>query len=222
VGSLRSAFERVLATSKQQERLIDALLVLARGQAGLDRWERFDLAAVADEVLLARHAEARRRRLRVEAALDPTWALGDPRLAERLVGNLLDNAIGHNLPAGWVQVQTSARAGHAELSVANSGPPVPPAEVGRLLRPFQRGGADRTGHHQGHGLGLSIVAAVAAAHHADLRVRARPDGGLQVVVGFPTPDHAAPGAATGAQAADHDPPPAPLPTARTPTDGPRW
>jgi signal transduction histidine kinase len=208
--SLRATFERVLAASKQQERLLDALLVLARGQAGLDRWEWFDLAAVTDEVLLARHAEVRRRGLRVDAVLDPTPALGDPRLAERLVGNLVDNAIRHNLSAGWVRIQTSAGAGGAELAVANSGPAVPPAEVDRLLRPFQRLGADRTGHRQGHGLGLSIVAAVAAAHHAGLRVGARPDGGLQVVVHFPTPDRAAPaGAAIQAQAPGRDPSAAP-------------
>jgi signal transduction histidine kinase len=190
--SLRSAFERVLAASKQQQRLLDALLVLARGQAGLDRWEPFDLAAVTDEVLLARHAEVQRRQLRADAALGPTPALGDPRLVERLVGNLVDNAIRHNLPAGWVQVETLTRAGRPELSVANSGPAVPPAEVERLLRPFQRLGADRAGHREGHGLGLSIVAAVAAAHHADLRVRARPDGGLHVVVHFRAPNEAAP------------------------------
>jgi signal transduction histidine kinase len=186
--SLRASFGRVLAASKQQERLLEALLVLARGQAGLDRWERFDLAAVTDEVLLARHTEAQRRTLRLDATLDPTPALGDPRLAERLVANLVDNAIGHNLPAGWVRVQTTTRAGRAEVSVANSGPAVPPTQVQRLLRPFQRLGADRTSHRHGHGLGLSIVAAVAAAHHAHLRVGARPHGGLHVTVGFPTPD----------------------------------
>jgi signal transduction histidine kinase len=208
--SLRATFGRVLAATKQQERLINALLILARGQAGLDRSERFDLAAVTDEVLLARHAQVRRRMLRIAAALDPTPALGDPRLAERLVSNLVDNAIGHNLPDGWIQIQTSTRAGRAELSVANSGPAVPPAELDRLLRPFQRLGTDRTGHHQGHGLGLSIVAAVAAAHHAELRVRARPEGGLDVVVGFPTPDGASPAdAAIQAQAAGQDPSAAP-------------
>jgi signal transduction histidine kinase len=194
--SLRATFERVLAASKQQERLIDALLTLARGQAGLDRRERFDLAAVTDEVLLARHAEVQRRQLHIDATLDPAPALGDPRLAERLVANLVDNAIRHNLPAGWVQIQTSTRAGRAELSVANSGPAVPPAEVDRLLRPFQRLGADRTGHRQGHGLGLSIVAAVAA--------------GLQVVVHFPAPDGTPPpGAALQAQAPGRDPSAAP-------------
>jgi signal transduction histidine kinase len=192
VESLRATFQRVLAVSKQQERLINALLTLARGQAGLERREPFDLAAVTDEVLLARHAEVQRRQLRADAALHPTQALGDPRLAERLVGNLVDNAVRHNLPGGWFQVQTSTRAGRAELSVANSGPVVSPAEVNRLLRPFQRLGTDRTGHREGHGLGLSIVAAIAAAHDAELRLRARPEGGLEVVVHFPTPNDAAP------------------------------
>ena len=211
--SLRSTFQRVLAVTKQQERLLEALLILARGQAGLDRPEPFDLAAVTDEVLLARHAEVRRRKLRVDTTLDPTSALGDPRLAERLVSNLVDNAIGHNLPGGWVLIETSSKGGRAELSVANSGPAVPPSEIDRLLRPFQRLGADRTGHREGHGLGLSIVAAVAAAHHAELRIRARPEGGLDVVVCFPQPDGAAPAdAATKAQAAGRDSLAAPVPT----------
>jgi signal transduction histidine kinase len=211
--SLRATFQRVLAVSKQQQRLIDALLTLARGQAGLDRTEPFDLAAITDEALLARHAEVQRRQLHLDAALDPTPALGDPRLAERLVGNLVDNAVGHNLPGGWVQIQTSSTAGRAELSVANSGPAVPPTEVDRLLRPFQRLGADRTGHREGYGLGLSIVAAVAAAHHADLRVQARAEGGLQVVVRFPQPNDAPPlGAATQAQTPGRDSPAAQVPT----------
>jgi signal transduction histidine kinase len=211
--SLRSTFERVLAVTKQQERLLEALLILARGQAGLDQREPFDLAAVTDEVLLARHGQVRRRKLRVDAALDPTLALGDPRLAERLVSNLVDNAIRHNLPGGWVQIHTSSRAGRAELSVANSGPAVPPFEIDRLLRPFQRLGADRTGHREGHGLGLSIVAAIAAAHHADLRVRARADGGLEVVVHFPQPDGAAPAdAAIQGQSPSRDSSAAPVPT----------
>jgi signal transduction histidine kinase len=214
--SLRATFQRVLATSKQQERLLEALLVLARGQAGLDRREPFDLAAITDEVLVARHTEVQRRRLRVDAALDPAQALGDPRLAERLVANLVDNAIGHNLPAGWIRVQTGSTAGRAALSVANSGPAVPPSEVERLLRPFQRGGADRTGHREGHGLGLSIVAAVAAAHHAELRVRARPEGGLDVVVHFLQPVGVPPAGAIQAQAASRGPEAAPVPSGRNP------
>jgi signal transduction histidine kinase len=187
VQSLRATCERVLAAGKQQERLIDALLTLARGQRGLDRCEPFDLAAVTDEVLLARRAEVQRRGLHLDVTLDPAPALGDSRLAERLVVNLVDNAIRHNLPGGQLEIATRTRAGRTVLAVANSGPTVPAAEIDRLLRPFQRHGADRMSHHDGHGLGLSIVAAIAAAHDAELRVRARPAGGLDVEIYFHQP-----------------------------------
>ncbi|MEN3362706.1 MAG: hypothetical protein V7637_6688 [Mycobacteriales bacterium] len=183
--ALRSTCERVLAASKQQERLIDALLVLARGQRGLDRCEPIDLAAVADEVLLARSAEVGRRGLRVDTELCPAAVPGDARLVERLIVNLVDNAIRYNLPGGRVHVATGTGTGHAMLAVTNTGPAVPPAEVDRLLRPFQRLGADRTDRTDGHGLGLSIVAAIATAHAAELRVHARPTGGLAVEIHFP-------------------------------------
>jgi signal transduction histidine kinase len=138
--SLRSTFQRVLAVTKQQERLLEALLVLARGQAGLDRSEPFDLAAVTDEVLLARHAQVQRRTLRVDAALEPTPALGDPRLAERLVGNLVDNAIRHNLlgreaPAlgdGCDQLQDGADRRHAGADEAAGDPRGDPQAPGRV------------------------------------------------------------------------------------------
>ncbi len=182
--ALRSTCERVLAASKQQERLIDALLVLARGQRGLDRSEPVDLAAVADEVLLARQAEICRRGLQVWTGLHPAAVRGDTRLVERLIVNLVDNAIRHNLPGGRVEIATGTGTGRAVLAVTNTGPAVPPAEVDRLLRPFQRLGADRVDHNDGHGLGLSIVAAIAAAHAAELRVHPRPTGGLTVEVHF--------------------------------------
>jgi signal transduction histidine kinase len=185
--SLRSTCERVLATAKQQEKLIDTLLTLARGQRGLDQHEPFDIAAIADEVLLARRAEVQRRNLRVHAVLEPTEALGDAHLAERLVVNLVDNAIRHNLPGGRIQVTTGTQDGHAVLAVANSGPAVPSSEIDRLLRPFQRLGPDRTNHGDGHGLGLSIVAAIATAHNAELRVQPRLQGGLEVEIHFLEP-----------------------------------
>jgi signal transduction histidine kinase len=178
-ASLRATCERVLAASRQQERLVDALLVLARGERGLDRYEPLDLATIADDVLLARRSDVDSRRLAVDAVLAPARTAGDPRLVERLVVNLVDNAIKHNHEGGWVRVRTTG----TEIAVSNSGPVVPGFEVDRLLRPFQRLAADRT-DHSGHGLGLSIVAAIAAAHHADLAVRARDGGGLDVRIAF--------------------------------------
>jgi signal transduction histidine kinase len=185
VDSLRASHERVLAAGRQQERLIEALLTLARSERGLDEREPFDLAAVTATMLHARHHQAEELGLYVHATLEPAETLGDPRLAERLVANLLDNALRYNQPHGRIDVTTTAKAGRAVLSVANSGPAIPPEEVERLFRPFQRLGADRTDQSEGLGLGLSIVQAIAIAHHATLSARAHPGGGLDVEIGFP-------------------------------------
>jgi signal transduction histidine kinase len=198
VDSLQASHRRALAAGEQQERLIEALLTLARSERGFDRREPFDLATIADRVLVACRPEADRRRVYVHATLQPAETDGDPRLAERLVVNLVDNALRHNLPSGGrIDVSTATRDGRAVLSVANSGPPVAPDEVERLIQPFQRLGTERTGHSDGLGLGLSIVQAVAAAHDARLTTRAQPSGGLEIEVGFPQahlhPNDAAPG-----------------------------
>ena len=183
VGSLQAVCERVLATGEEQERLIEALLTLARSQRGLDRREPLDLAAVADDATAASAAGAQSRGLRVHSALTEAPALGDPRLADRLAANLVDNAVRHNVPGGWVEVVTGLRAGRGILSVANTGPVIPPEKVDMLFQPFGRL-EDRVSR-DGLGLGLSIVTAIAAAHDADLRARPLPGGGLEVEVHFP-------------------------------------
>jgi signal transduction histidine kinase len=184
--SLRTAHERVLAAEQQLEGLIEALLGLASGERGLHGREPVDLVAVADEVLAARRAEIERHGLQLSVALDPARTEGDPRLLERLVANLVENAIRHNTTPGQIDVRTATEAGQPVLSVANSGPVVPPEELERLGRPFQRLRAERTGLGEGHGLGLSIVHAIAAAHEATVSIHAQPRGGLRVEVRFPT------------------------------------
>jgi signal transduction histidine kinase len=183
-GSLSHTCRRVLAAGEEQERLIEALLILARGQRGLDRREPVDLAVLTGGVLAARQAGASHRGLTAGASLGPACLLGDARLTERLAANLIDNAVAHNVPGGWIQVTTGEREGQPFLSVANTGPVIPQAEVGRLFEPFHRQGADRT-RGDGLGLGLSIVWAIAVAHGARLRVSARPRGGLDIQVRFP-------------------------------------
>jgi signal transduction histidine kinase len=185
VDSLRASHGRVLAAGRQQERLIEALLTLARSERGLDEREPFDLATIVASVLDNRQPQAEERGLYVHATLERAETLGDPPLAERLVANLVDNAIRYNQTHGHVDVTTTARAGQAVLSVANSGPPIPAEEVERLFRPFQRLGAERTDKSDGLGLGLSIVHAIATAHQATLTARAQPTGGLEIEVGFP-------------------------------------
>jgi signal transduction histidine kinase len=184
--SLRAAHERVLASERHLEQMIDGLLALTRGQAGLERRENLDLATLAAQVLRMRDSQSVDLGLDVSATLAPAPTAGDPRLVERLIANLLDNATRHNIPRGHVEIATGTRHQHAFLTVSNSGPTIPPEEVPRLLEPFQRLHGARTDHGGGNGLGLAIVDAIAAAHRATLSAQPRPDGGLTVEVAFPS------------------------------------
>jgi signal transduction histidine kinase len=188
-SALRSACEQALASGEHQERLIEALLMLASSERGLDRWERFDLAAVTEEVLAARRQVADRGDVRIQARLTPAPALGDPSLAESLVANLVDNALRYNSAGGWVQVLAGDGPRGAMITVANSGPPVPAEEVARLFRPFQRLERGRTRQAAGHGLGLAIVQAIANAHGAHIDARPIASGGLEISVFFVATAH---------------------------------
>jgi signal transduction histidine kinase len=194
VASLQQTMERVLATGEEQERLIEALLTLARSQRGLDRREPFDLSALTSTAVSATEAEAAERGVRVNTSLGTAPSQGDQRLAERLAANLVDNAVRHNVPGGWVEVTTGIQAGRSVLSVSNTGPVIAADQVEQLFQPFGRLEATRLGR-DGLGLGLSIVTAIAAAHDADLRARPRADGGLEVEVHFPPLPDATPGTA---------------------------
>ena len=185
VDTLRETCERVLAAGEQQERLIEALLTLSRSQRGLDHHEPFDLAAIAAEILEARRPEAEDKGLHLDARLEPALTSGDPRLGERLVANLVDNAARHNIPGGRIELATVTRGGKAVLTVLNTGPVIRPDDLDRLYQPFQRLDTDRNGDQSGLGLGLSIVHAIASAHGATIASRAQPGGGLDIAVTFP-------------------------------------
>ena len=111
---------------------------------------------------------------------------GDRRLVSILVGNLVDNTIRHNVAGGHATVRTSHSGRGSIVAVSNSGPVVDEEDVDLLCEPFMRPGSTRRLHSEGYGLGLAIVRAVAEAHHAELRVRARSQGGLAVDVTFPS------------------------------------
>jgi len=194
-GSLRAACERALAAGAEQDRLIEALLTLARGQRGLAQREPVDLAAITRDVLAGRGAQVAARGLSMEVTLKPGLLGGDAALVERAVANLTDNALRHNVPGGTVWITAGSDDGRAFLTVANTGEEIPPEAVDRLLLPFQRGGEagdayrarPRSRPDDGLGLGLSIVAAIATAHAADLTVTPRlTGGGLTVRLMFPT------------------------------------
>ena len=185
VTSLRLACERAVAAGERHERLIESLLTLATGERGLDTRETVDLAGLGRAVLQVREPEAARGGIRVVAALEPAWTQGSPPLVERLVANLVDNALRYNLPGGGVEVATSTTAGAALLAVSNDGPLVSADEVERMFQPFERLGDRRSGAPDGYGLGLSIARAIAAAHGAEITALPRIGGGLQVEVRFP-------------------------------------
>jgi len=184
VGTFRTTCRQVLEESERQEQLIDALLALAQGQRGVREREPLDLATIAGEVVRAHERESAARGVHLEVSLEGAPIAGDRRLVERLVSNLVDNALRYNDPGGDASVVVRAGASEVELVVANTGPVVPAEEVDRLLQPFQRIGGDRVGHGDGLGLGLSIVAAIASAHGAALEVLPGGHGGLDVNVRF--------------------------------------
>jgi signal transduction histidine kinase len=187
-GPWQAVAQELLDSNTEQERLIEALLALATSQAGLHHREPVDLSALVSSVLLTPRHEVNRLGLYVETVTKPAVLDGDPVLAERLVANLVDNAVRHNIPGGHVQVTTRTSGGHAVLSVTNTGPAIPPETVDRLFQPFQRLRAHHADKSDGHGLGLSIVAAIATAHDATVIAQAQPGGGLSVNVTFPPAD----------------------------------
>jgi signal transduction histidine kinase len=175
----------LLASNAEQERLIEALLTLAGSEAGPGKREPADLAAITSEAVAAARPAISRLGLHVHADIQPAVLDGDPLLVQQLAANLIDNAVRHNIPGGDIQVTTTTSPAGAVLSVANSGQPIPPAEVDRLFQPFQRLGPRRARRDGGHGLGLSIVRAIVTAHAATIGARALPGGGLAVDVTFP-------------------------------------
>src|SRR6202453_2365825 len=185
-GTWRAVSEELLASNDEQERLIEALLTLASGEADASQREPLDLADITDAALAAQSG-INRLGLHVHTDIQPAILDGDRLLVQQLVANLINNAVRHNHPGGDVQVTTGISSGRAVLSVTNSGQVIPPTEVDRLFQPFQRLGARPARRHRGHGLGLSIVRAIATAHGATVTAEPRPGGGLAIDVAFPPP-----------------------------------
>jgi signal transduction histidine kinase len=178
-GDLRGMAADIRAAVDHAEHLIGALLILARNERRLTVREETDLATVAEDVLdTARLADRR-----VHATLEPAVISGDPLLAERLIANLVDNAVRYNVAAGDIWISTRTEAASSQLTVANTGPVISPSDAGRIFQPFQRL-SDRTSH-DGFGLGLAIVASIAAIHGGTVTACPRDGGGLSVTVTIP-------------------------------------
>jgi signal transduction histidine kinase len=180
--------ERLYGELDRVDRLLDGLLTLARAEHGdLPGPAILSLDAMSSAALAARADAIRTRNLTVAQDSTPNgaWATGNKELVGRMVDNVVDNAIAHNEAGGWIRVSAMTCGAVASLVVENGGPVLDPRQVRELATPFRRLGPDRTSPADGSGLGLSIVAAIAAAHHGTLELRARPDGGLCVRIGLP-------------------------------------
>jgi signal transduction histidine kinase len=186
-GTWQAVSRELLASNAEQERLIEALLTLASSEADPGDSEPLDLAAISSEALAAARPAISRLGLHVQTDILPAILDGDPLLVRQLVTNLIDNAVRHNIPGGDIQIATRTSSDRAVLSVTSSGQVIPAAEVDRLFQPFQRLGPRPARRDGGHGLGLSIVRAIATAHGATITAEPRPGGGLAIDVAFPSP-----------------------------------
>jgi signal transduction histidine kinase len=174
----------LLRTNERSERLIEGLLVLAESDRGLPGTAPVRLDELAGSAIDAHQEMAGKHGVSLRRSLAERQVPGDLPLLERLVGNLVTNAIAYNEPGGWVEVEVASEPGPA-LTVRNTGQPVPAEAVPGLFEPFRRLTADRTSHGGGAGLGLSIVRSITAAHGGTLQARPRPGGGLIVEIDVP-------------------------------------
>jgi signal transduction histidine kinase len=187
-ADVRQMAEGLRDTIDRCERLIEGLLMLARSEAATGPEEPVDLAGLAGDCVTDLSARGREAEVAVRDHLAPAWTNGEPALLERMVANLIDNAIRYNQPGGVVEVRTWTEGPQAWLEVANSGGVIPAEDAERLTEPFQR--LNRT--PGGFGLGLSIVATVVRAHHGRVEIVPRQEGGLSVAVALPVAQAARP------------------------------
>jgi signal transduction histidine kinase len=178
-ADLRGMATDIRAAVDHAEHLIGALLILARNERGLTVHDDVDLATVAEDVLDSAALSDRR----IHPTLEPAVISGDPVLVERLVANLVDNADRYNTAAGDIWISTSTVASDSQLIVANTGTLISPADADRIFEPFQR--LDERVSHDGFGLGLTIVASIAAVHGGTASAHPRDDGGICVTVTIP-------------------------------------
>ena len=178
---------QLLRTNEHNEQLIEGMLTLAESDRGLQGKVPVRLDALAGQVIDQHEEQAARRQLTLRRVLAAATVSGDPVLLERLIVNLIGNAIKYNEPGGWVEIEVAQGPDGlgGTLAVRNTGVPVPAEAVPVLFEPFRRLGDDRVRGRGGVGLGLAIVRSIVAAHQADLQARPRPDGGLEIVIDLP-------------------------------------
>ncbi|MFJ7909535.1 sensor histidine kinase [Kitasatospora sp. NPDC096204] len=179
---LLPAIHRALDANARSERLIAALLTLARGESEDLTPHPVDLADATASAVADLADEAREAGVHVTADAGSAPAWGDPALLRQVALNLLANAVRHNHHGGTASITTGTSAGRSFVEVVNTGPVLDPREVPALFEPFQRG-RQRSGN--GSGIGLAVVRAITRTHHGTATATPRPGGGLTVRVELP-------------------------------------
>lgn len=181
---LEAMAARVKQSVQRAEATVEALLALATSELGPKAQEPIDLATAAEDALDATHAAIEQRNIKVDLALEPALARGDRVLLERMIANIVENAVRHNNAGGWIGIRTTQQADSAMFEIANTGPSIAAEQIPTLFEPFART-KQRLNSSDGVGLGLSIATAIARAHNAAITGRPRPGGGLEMSVTIP-------------------------------------
>jgi signal transduction histidine kinase len=186
-ADLRRLGTQLLRTNEHNEQLIEGMLTLAESDRGLQGKVPVRLDALAGRLVDQHQEQAAKHQLTLRRTLREATITGDPVLLERLIVNLIDNAVKYNEPGGWIEVTVAPGPDGlgGTLIVGNSGAPVPAEAVPVLFEPFRRLGGDRVRGRGGVGLGLAIVRSIVTAHQADLQARPRPGGGLEIMIDLP-------------------------------------
>ena len=185
-AQVRALDASLRADLDQADRLLESFLMLARAQREeLGDETSASLTQAVNDALASRSDAIGAKQIKLHRTLAPAYVKGSETLLARMVDNLIDNAVRHNLPGGPINVTCEADQETARLVIESGGPVLDGAAVAELAEPFKRSGAERTGSQNGHGLGLSIVAAIAAAHGGELRLYRREQGGLGAEISLP-------------------------------------
>jgi signal transduction histidine kinase len=180
---------QLLETNQRNERLIEGLLVLSESDRGLVSRSPVCLDEVTRAVLAAHETRAAEAGVTITATLEPRIVTGEQVLLERLVTNLIQNAIKYNRTDGTIDVRVGD---HPALIVTNTGDDVPPEEVAGLFEPFHRLSGTRIDHSGGAGLGLSIARSITRAHGGTIAAHSTGHDGLRVQVSLPAQEAARP------------------------------
>jgi hypothetical protein len=184
-ASLRADLDRA-------DRLLESFLALAQAQHGTRAdYRPVRVDQLLDVALATRRDRIVERQIEVQAALEPVSVIGSETLLARMVENVIENAVLHNQPGGFISAACEIEQDLVRLVIDSGGAVLDERAVAQLAQPFRRVGAERVRSKSGFGLGLSIVAAVAAAHGGSLQLQARPDGGLSVHIALPDAARAA-------------------------------